>query len=87
FLELVDGVARLQLNGSCDGCPSSAVTLKSAVEEALKSALPEVIRVEAVGEGEPGAKEHPGTGAFVPVSEIPFGRPGGAPTSSVHNAD
>lgn len=86
FLELVDGVARLRLNGSCDGCPSSAVTLRSAVEEALKSALPEVIRVEAEGE-EPGAKEHPGTGAFVPVSEISFGRPGRAPTSSAHHAD
>lgn len=87
FLELVDGVARLRLNGSCDGCPSSAVTLKSAVEGALKSALPEVIRVEAVGEEEPGAKGHPGTGAFVPVSEISFGRPGRAPTTSAHHAD
>lgn len=84
FLELVDGVARLRLNGSCDGCPSSAVTLKSAVEEALKSALPEVSSVEAVGEEEPGGKEHPGIGTFVPVSEISFGRPGGATADHAH---
>ena len=36
------GVVRLRLLGSCDGCPSSAVTLELAVEEAIEAAAPEV---------------------------------------------
>ena len=36
------GVVRLRLLGSCDGCPSSAVTLQLAVEGAVEDAAPEV---------------------------------------------
>lgn len=42
-----DGVVRVRLEGSCDGCPSSAMTLKLAIEEAVHKAAPEVERVEA----------------------------------------
>jgi len=41
-----DGVVRLQLLGSCDGCASSAVTLELAVEEAVRAAAPEVVRID-----------------------------------------
>lgn len=41
-----DGVVRLQLLGSCDGCPSSSVTLKLAVEGAIEAAAPEIITIE-----------------------------------------
>lgn len=41
-----DGVVRLRLLGSCDGCPSSSVTLKLAVEGAIESAAPEVTSIE-----------------------------------------
>jgi Fe-S cluster biogenesis protein NfuA/nitrite reductase/ring-hydroxylating ferredoxin subunit len=41
-----DGVVRLRLLGSCDGCPSSSVTLKLAVEEAIEAAAPEVSAIE-----------------------------------------
>jgi len=44
-----DGVARLQLEGSCDGCPSSAVTVQLAIEQAVLDAAPEVVRVEVEG--------------------------------------
>jgi Fe-S cluster biogenesis protein NfuA len=37
-----EDVVRLQLQGSCSGCPSSAVTLKHAVEEAIHKAAPDV---------------------------------------------
>jgi len=37
-----EGVVRLRLLGSCDGCPSSSVTLTLAVETAVESAAPEV---------------------------------------------
>lgn len=41
-----DGVARLRLQGSCDGCPSSAVTVKLAIERAILEAAPEVVAVD-----------------------------------------
>jgi Fe-S cluster biogenesis protein NfuA len=41
------GVARVRLNGHCKSCPSSALTLKSTVEEAIRKAAPELIAVEA----------------------------------------
>lgn len=42
----VDGVVRLELLGSCNGCASSAVTLELAVEDAIRSAAPEVVQIE-----------------------------------------
>ena len=44
-----DGIVHLQLEGSCDGCPSSALTVKSAIEDAILMAAPEVAAVEAEG--------------------------------------
>ncbi len=40
------GVVRLRLLGSCDGCPSSAVTLQLAVEGAVEDAAPEITGIE-----------------------------------------
>lgn len=42
-----DGIVKLQLQGSCSGCPSSTVTLKAGIENLLKSMMPEVESVEA----------------------------------------
>ncbi|MGH9300908.1 MAG: NifU family protein [Acidimicrobiales bacterium] len=60
-VELIDidaevGAVNLRLLGSCDGCPSSAVTLQSAVERAIVEAAPEIviIDVEDPTEPEPG---------------------------------
>ncbi len=36
---------KLRLLGSCDGCPSSAATLRGAVEAAILEAAPEVTRI------------------------------------------
>ena len=44
-----NGVVHLQLEGSCDGCPSSALTVKSAIEDAVLMAAPDVVAVEAEG--------------------------------------
>lgn len=43
-----DGVVRLQLKGSCSGCPSSTVTLKMGIQSLLQRLVPEVKAVEAV---------------------------------------
>jgi Fe-S cluster biogenesis protein NfuA len=40
------GAVRLRLRGSCSGCPSSEVTLQSAVERAILDAAPEVVTIE-----------------------------------------
>jgi Fe-S cluster biogenesis protein NfuA len=44
-----DGVVRLRLEGSCDGCPSSLQTVRNAVETAVADAAPEVTAVEVEG--------------------------------------
>jgi Fe-S cluster biogenesis protein NfuA/nitrite reductase/ring-hydroxylating ferredoxin subunit len=52
-----DGVVRLRLLGSCDGCPSSSVTLELAVEGAIHEAAPEVSAIEIetpADSGDPG---------------------------------
>jgi Fe-S cluster biogenesis protein NfuA/nitrite reductase/ring-hydroxylating ferredoxin subunit len=46
LLEVSGDVVRLRLLGSCDGCPSSSVTLKLAVEGAIEAAAPEIISIE-----------------------------------------
>jgi Fe-S cluster biogenesis protein NfuA len=53
LLGVEDGVARVRLGGTCDGCPSSAVTLRNAIEEAIMRAAPELERIEAEGVAEP----------------------------------
>jgi Fe-S cluster biogenesis protein NfuA/nitrite reductase/ring-hydroxylating ferredoxin subunit len=67
-VELLDvdeaaGAVRLRLVGSCDGCPSSSVTLQLAVEAAIQEAAPEIVSIVADG-----ATEQPATnGTEVPV--------------------
>jgi Fe-S cluster biogenesis protein NfuA len=53
LLGIEDGVARLVLRGHCDGCPSSAATLRLAVENAIRMAAPELQAIEAEGMVEP----------------------------------
>ena len=48
LLEVVDDVVRLQFAGSCKSCPSSAVTLEFAVEDAVRAAAPEITSIEVV---------------------------------------
>ena len=48
FKEFKDGVVKVQLQGSCSGCPSSTMTLKQGVQNLLCHYLPEVKQVEAV---------------------------------------
>ena len=50
-VELLDldetlGAVHLRLLGSCDGCPSSSVTLQLAVERAIVEAAPEIVTID-----------------------------------------
>ena len=55
LLEVEDDVVRLRMEGSCSGCASSTVTLKLAIEEAVRKHAPEIEEIEADGveEGTP----------------------------------
>ena len=48
FKEFNDGIVKVQLQGSCSGCPSSTMTLKQGVQNLLCHYLPEVKRVESI---------------------------------------
>lgn len=49
LLGIADGVARLKLRGSCDGCGASAQTLRHAIEEAIEAAAPDLLGLEVEG--------------------------------------
>ena len=48
FKEFKDGIVKVQLQGSCSGCPSSTMTLKQGVQNLLCHYLPEVKKGEAL---------------------------------------
>jgi Fe-S cluster biogenesis protein NfuA/nitrite reductase/ring-hydroxylating ferredoxin subunit len=59
LLEVDSDVVRLQFTGSCKSCPSSAVTLELAVEDAVRAAAPEIAAIEVVA-----AEKDPGSGVI-----------------------
>ncbi|MDP9240338.1 MAG: NifU family protein [Actinomycetota bacterium] len=63
-----EGVVQLRLMGSCDGCASSSVTLKLAVEGAIEEAAPEIIRIEV--ESPSTAPVTAGPTNLIPVSAL-----------------
>ena len=48
LLDIKDQVATVRLVGSCAGCPMSMMTLKRGIEQRIKAAVPEIVRVEAI---------------------------------------
>ncbi len=55
FLGVDDtGHALLRLEGTCNGCPSSTLTVKNAIEKALEQAAPELLGVNVQGVATPG---------------------------------
>lgn len=61
-----DGVVKLKLEGSCHSCPSSRVTLKYAVEEAIALTAPDVTAIEAEG----AADALSAIPNFVPIADL-----------------
>jgi Fe-S cluster biogenesis protein NfuA len=51
-----DGVVRLRLEGTCNGCPASTETVRSAIQRAVEDAAPETsgVHVEGVVTPTPG---------------------------------
>ena len=50
LIDVVDGLVKLRLVGSCSGCPSSTMTLKQGIERAIRAEVPEIVGVEAIPE-------------------------------------
>jgi Fe-S cluster biogenesis protein NfuA/nitrite reductase/ring-hydroxylating ferredoxin subunit len=68
LLDIADGVVRLRLQGSCKTCPSSSMTLKLAIEEAIYAAAPDVVSIEAEG-----VTEQPAATGFVQIGKTTAG--------------
>ncbi|MDQ6839080.1 MAG: NifU family protein [Actinomycetota bacterium] len=51
--DVTDGVVRIRLTGTCDGCPSSSATLTYGVEAALREHWPHFRRLELVDDAAP----------------------------------
>ncbi len=61
-----DGVVQLRMAGSCHGCPSSAQTLKLAIEEAIYEKAPDTTGIEVEGVVAPAAPHS----NFVPIEQL-----------------
>jgi len=48
LVDVTEGIVKVRLKGACGGCPMSQMTLSRGIEVAIKRAVPEVKRVEAV---------------------------------------
>ena len=76
YLGVTDGVARLRLEGSCHGCPSSTVTVRLAIEGAVQDAAPEVTEVLVEGMTAPPEPK------LLQIGPRPDGEPGAGPPAS-----
>jgi Fe-S cluster biogenesis protein NfuA len=65
LLSIENGLVRLRLEGSCHGCPSSTMTLKNAIQEAIYEFAPDVSGLDVAGLAEP----RPPAG-FVPLEAV-----------------
>jgi Fe-S cluster biogenesis protein NfuA len=71
LLSVQDGVARLQLQGSCNGCPSSAATLEHALREAIDVAAPDLLGLEVEGAvGLEDLKDDKAAGLSLPMVQV-----------------
>jgi len=62
------GVLRLRMLGTCDGCPSSSVTLQMAVREAIEAGAPEIVHIEV--DPEPGLESAAPATVETPVTLV-----------------
>jgi Fe-S cluster biogenesis protein NfuA len=65
LLGIENGIVSLRLKGSCDGCPSSELTLKHTIEEAIYAAAPDVTGIEVEGV----VADQPETNGFVQIGK------------------
>jgi len=81
YLGVTDGAARLRLEGTCHGCPSSTVTVRLAIEGAVQDAAPEVTEVIVEGMTAP-----PGP-ALLQIGPRPDTAPGAGPPAAASGGE
>ena len=79
LIELADGVARIRLEGSCDGCPASASTLELAIKQALDEAAPDLEGLVVEGAVESPEATFGESATELPVVTVAPGNPGAEP--------
>jgi Fe-S cluster biogenesis protein NfuA len=62
-----DGAVHLQMQGSCHSCPSSAITLKNTIEQAIFDKAPDVTAIHETNLEE---APKPSINGFVPVEQL-----------------
>jgi Fe-S cluster biogenesis protein NfuA/nitrite reductase/ring-hydroxylating ferredoxin subunit len=65
LIKVENGIAFLRLEGSCHGCPSSTITLKLAIEEAIYKAAPDLDGLQVEGVADPPPRKG------IPVAFVP----------------
>jgi Fe-S cluster biogenesis protein NfuA/nitrite reductase/ring-hydroxylating ferredoxin subunit len=83
LLGVAGDTVRIRLEGHCQGCPSSTVTLKLAVEKAIYEAAPDVAGIEVIEPDDAtptGAAQIPGLVALPMARSTPSARPVAAPS-------
>jgi Fe-S cluster biogenesis protein NfuA len=70
LLSVEEGVARLRLEGSCNGCPSSAATLENALKEAIDATAPDLLALEVEGVVGLEAEEESSGGMSLPLVQV-----------------
>jgi Fe-S cluster biogenesis protein NfuA/nitrite reductase/ring-hydroxylating ferredoxin subunit len=84
YVGVKDGVAHLQLEGNCNGCPSSTVTVQLAIEGAVQDAAPEVTEVFVEGVTAPPAA--PSAPVLLQIGSRPDAAPEPAAAESDHGS-
>jgi Fe-S cluster biogenesis protein NfuA len=65
------GVVHLRLEGSCDGCPSSTVTVRTAIERAIEDLAPETTGLQVEGLNVAGPAEKPAGPPLLQIGRRP----------------
>jgi Fe-S cluster biogenesis protein NfuA len=76
LLGVDDGVVRLRLQGRCHGCPSSAETMRTSIEQAIANEAPDAVAIEVEGVTEPASRPMAG---FLSVDQLLGGNGQGRP--------
>ncbi|MEU6062664.1 NifU family protein [Streptomyces sp. NPDC047097] len=87
ILSLDGETLSLALRGSCDGCPSSAQTVRWTIEEALARLAPEVGTVEVAGIPEAGGQPAGGPGQLLQIGPRPPDPPGAPVETAADEAE
>lgn len=64
------GIVRLRLKGTCDGCPSSTVTVKYAIDKAVRAAAPEITDIDVAGLVAEDERTGPGGRPLLPLDAV-----------------